>query len=235
MPKRNDERAEGLADALMGHVLVPVDFDAIDALAEKLGERSAGLSPEERAAAAEFIDEWSRTTCGRVMENTETAKRILDFLDGKDFNYGSALDVTVELFRDVAGDLPEYAAYAEAHQAYASVEALAPVPEIPGNDAAVSEADVIEERNYAAKLRHDRLLRQAAHDCHRATKDLMAAIDAMPGMAKAKAKLSAYKRKAPRVIEECRAKADAARMNVTVSDPEARAVLRELAEFAKTV
>ena len=228
------ETALTLSHEIVGQVMTPADFTALDGLINKLGDRSTALAPDEREAAAKIVDDWNESVTQSISENAARAGDVLAFLDGKRM-YGRMLDDIVEMFHGVLGDTAGYTGYVEATESYNAVQADVPM-EIPVEDnMTVKQVDEVSMANRAAQLAYDRKLKSAEYRYARAVKAYITEINAMPDIKSVRANLSSYRRKANRMACECKDKATRAKLNITISDPATRDLLREMMDFTKKI
>lgn len=234
MDTNKNETALALSHDFLGHIMSPADFSVLDQLIQKIGDRSASLSDHEKTAATEVIESWNQSVVARIEANASQASDVLDFMSGKPMS-GTQADQVVELFHSFLGDTPEYQAYAEALQAYMDLSANEPVDEPVDGAMSLNEADRIIAANRTARLAHQRDMQAANRRYAKAVKAYIKSVNELPEAKEAKAKLSSYKRGASRMAAECRDKASLAKLNISVSDPNTRDLLRELMDFAKKV
>lgn len=224
--------ALALTTNIVGQVLLPADLTALDALVTKLGERSACLQPEEKAAAVKAIEDWDASVTDRIRANACFANEVLAFLDGRDMG-GGTVQRCVELFHDAVGDTPEYAAYISAFELAMDARREKPVDEPVTNGMTMEEADKARAANRAAELRWRRQVDAADAGFAKAVKAYIKSILGMPETKDAMSKLRAYARKAARLAAECSDKAAKAKINISISDKDTRELLHELMDFAK--
>ena len=234
MENNNANRNTSMAIAadIIGSVLLPADLTALDALVTKLGDRSSVLAPEEKAAAVDAIENWDRSVTDRIRANASLANETLAFLDGQDMG-GASVQRCVELFHDAIGDTPEYEAYARAFEHSMEVRRDQPVDDPVRNAMTMEDADRTVASNRAAQLQWRRRVDEADAAYARAVKAYVKSVLALPETKDAMSKLRAYARKATRLAAECSDKAAKAKINVSISDKDTRALLHELMDFAK--
>ncbi len=232
----NNKNAMQLAasGSLIGRVLTPADFSALDSLIKNLGDKAVNLKPEEKEGAIQIIDEWNQSVTQRIQYNAEQAKAVLAFLDGQAM-YGGQLQEVIELFHEAIGDTREYAAYLKAVEEYAAIQADEPVSMPVGDDTTIAQADRINAENYAADLAHNRKVRGAEYKFNKAVKAYIKSLQAIPEVQSLRGALTSYKNKAVRMAAECSDKASRAKLNVTIDNPEVRKLLHELMDFAQKV
>lgn len=217
-----------------GRILQPADFKALDGLIQSLGDKSASLTPEEKAGAVAVIDEWNSSVTSRIRANADMAGMVLSFLNGAQL-WGQSLDDVIELFHEALGDCPAYEAYGTAVEGYADVMRDKPV-DLPVDGAmTVAQADKVRLENYAAGLEHGRKVKVAEHAFNRAVKGYVTYLNGLDEVKALKGSLQSYKNKAARMTADCQDKATRAKLNVTVSDPDVRKALHDMMDFAKTV
>lgn len=228
----NNNAALALTSNIVGQVLLPADLTALDALVTKLGERSACLQPEEKAAAVKAVEDWDKSVTDRIRANAGFASEVLAFLDGRDMG-GNVVQRCAELFHDALGDTPEYAAYADALEKCMDIRRDKPVEDPVTNDMTMEEADKARADNRAAELRWRRQVDAADAGYAKAVKAYVKSVTDMPEAKNAMSQLRAYARKASRLAAECSDKASKAKINISISDKDTRELLHELMDFAK--
>lgn len=230
--EKSNEKSLAIAKDLVGQVLTPADFSALDGLVQKLGERSTSLTDSEKAAAMEVVSEWDMTVTSRIDANARLAKDVLSFLSGSPM-HGSAMDRYINMFHDVMGDTDEYDAYQKALEEYHDVLAAAPIEQPASPEMTVAEADRLAMSNRAAETAHGRKRDAAAFAVMRAAKAYVTNLRSMPAVQEATEKLKAYSRKASRMSAECHDKASRIKINIAISDKETRDLLHDLLDFSK--
>lgn len=222
------------SSSFTGRILKPADFTVLDGLIQSLGDKSATLTPDEKAGAIAIIDEWNTSVTARISANAEQARRVLAFLDGSQV-YGRELEDIIELFHDALGDTAEYNAYRDAVENYAAVMSDRPLETPIDSGMTIAQSDKVRMDNYAASLDYGRLVKQAEHRFNKAVKAYIMALRDMPEVKDLRGSLNSYKNKASRMAADCQDKATRAKLNVTISDPYVRKALHEMMDFAKTV
>lgn len=217
---------------LIGQILVPADFSALDGLVQKLGARSASLTDGEKASAMEVVSEWDKTVVARIDANADMAKGILSFLSGNN-TPGSIMDRYIQMFHDTLGDTKGYVEYQAALDEYYAVMADAPIDQPADPGMTVEEADKLSLANHAATIAHNRRRDAASFAVMKAAKTYVTALRAMPEVKEAMEKLRAYSRKASHMAAECRDKASRIKINIAISDTETRDLLLDLLDFSK--
>lgn len=221
-----------IAKNIVGQVLLPADLSALDAMVTAFGERSASLTADEKATAIKIVDDWDQSVTQRIRTNASMANEILAFLDGQSMG-GDCVDRCIELFHDAFGDTPEYDAYKDALEACADVRREKPVADAACGDMTLDMADKIRTDNYNAELRWRRQVNAADATYAKAVKAYVKSILILPETVDAMSRLRAYARKATRLAAECSDKAAKAKINISISDKDTRALLHELMDFAK--
>ena len=79
----NNETALTLTGNVIGQNLTAEKFNALDDLIQKLGDRSTELQPEEKTAAIEVVEDWTKSVTSRIQENATRAANMLHFLSGR--------------------------------------------------------------------------------------------------------------------------------------------------------
>lgn len=224
--------AIALARDLVGQVLAPADFSALDDLVKKLGDRSAALTDGEKSAAMEVVSEWDKTVVARIDANADMAKGVLSFLSGNNV-HGTTMDRYIQMFHDTLGDTDGYAEYQKALDKYYAVMADAPIDQPADPNMTVQEADKLSLANHAATIAHNRRKDAATFAVMKTAKAYVTALRAMPEVKEAAEKLRAYSRKASRMAAECHDKASRIKINIAISDKETRDLLHDLLDFSK--
>lgn len=226
--------ATGLAIAqnIVGQILLPADLSALDAMVKAFGDRSAKLTADEKATAIQIVDDWDKSVTQRISTNASMANEILAFLDGQSMG-GDCVDRCIELFHDAFGDTPEYDAYKSALEACADIRREQPVADAACGDMTLDMADRIRSDNYNAELKWRRQVSAADAACAKAVKAYVKSVLAMPETKDAMSRLRSYARKATRLAADCSDKAAKAKINISISDEDTRALLHELMDFAK--
>ncbi len=226
-----------LSTSVVGAILTPADFHALDELITKLGESNTQLSDNEKTMAIQIIDQWDESVTNRIKENAETARTVLDFLSGK-ITYWNVASEIIEMVTEYVGETQEYQNFIEASEEYAATTAelnMARTEVVISPDMTVAEVDNAHMEQQRAELVASRKEREAyAKVCNAATA-YVKALNKDPRIQAAKAELTAYRRKATRMATTCNDKAACAKINVSISNEEVRKVLHEMMEFAKTV
>lgn len=223
-----------LTNNIVGSVMTPADFKALDGLIQSLGDRSASLTPDEKTSAIAIVEEWNQSVVSRIQLNADCARDVLNFLNGQSVD-GNTVYNMIEMFHDAMGDTPEYLAYQDAVAALGAVQADQPIEAPVTGDMTITEAERQRLDNRAAELAWQRDVQNAQYKLNRAAKAFITAINASPEVKSAKAALTSYRRKATSMTNECRDKATRAKLNISISDPETRKVLHDLMDFTKTV
>lgn len=230
--ENSNDKALVLAKDLVGQVLAPADFSALDGLVQKLGERSTSLTDNEKAAAMEVVSEWDMSVTSRIDANARLAKDVMSFLSGSPM-HGAAMDRYINMFHDALGDTEGYDEYQKALDEYYDIIAAAPIEQPASPEMTVAEADRLAMANRAAETAHGRKRDAAAFAVMRAAKAYVTSLRAMPAVQEATEKLKAYSRKASRMSAECHDKASRIKINIAIFDKETRDLLHDLLDFSK--
>lgn len=231
------DTAVTVAGSVVGTILTPADYHALDDLIEKLGAKDARLSEPEKEMALKVIDQWDESVASRIKENAETAKTVLDFLSGKMTYWSTAADI-IEMMTEYVGEIPEYVAFNEAVEKYsqATAELNASNVDIPITpDMTVAEVDNAHMEQQRAQLIASRKEREAYAKVSTAATAYVKALNKDARIQAAKSELASYRRKASRMATTCSDKAARAKINISISNESVRKVLHEMMEFAKTV
>lgn len=223
-----------LSTAVVGSILTPADFNALDGLISSMGDQSKTLSGEEKKQAAAVIDEWNESVVNRIKLNADQASDVLAFLAGSRVPDSIANNL-IGLFNDTFGETPEYVAYQAAYDAYELSAMEAPEKPIVTDGMTIAEIDgmnlTYERENLIFQRRHSQL----SAKMRKAATDYVRALNKIPEIAEAKLQLSAYRRKASRMAQQCQDKATRAKINITINNEDTRKLLHELLDFTKTV
>lgn len=230
----DEAEVTSLSTEIVGQVMTPADFSALDAVIQQLGAKNASLTEEEKKSTTAIVTQWNEQVIDRITQNVTAAKRMLAFLQGKD-QHSVDVDENIELLNDAIGEIPEYVAYKEACEKLEEVSADAPVMEAVTDDMTITEVDDLKYRNQKASAMHTRAVNVATTAYRRAVKAYITAVNAMPEVQDAKAKLSAYKRKASKMKTECEDKATRAKINIAIADSDVRGILFDMMDFAKKI
>lgn len=231
------ETAVAVTGSVVGSILTPADYHALDELIEKLGAKDARLTDSEKEMALKVIDQWDESVTSRIKENAETAKTVLDFLSGKMTYWSTAADI-IEMMTEYVGEIPEYVAFNEAVEEYsqATAELNASNVDIPITpDMTVAEVDNAHMEQQRAQLIASRKEREAYAKVSTAATAYVKALNKDARIQAAKSELASYRRKASRMATTCSDKAARAKINISISNESVRKVLHEMMEFAKTV
>lgn len=230
----NNETALTLTGNVIGQNLTAEKFNALDDLIQKLGDRSTELQPEEKTAAIEVVEDWTKSVTSRIQENATRAANMLHFLSGRTIG-GAFLTENIEMFHEVIGDTPEYLNYVAAVEELEMLEQDRPIP-IPVSPAmTVTQAEQTEIENHAADTKFERKILAAEYKVNRAVKAYIQSLNSMPAIQTVKANLTTYKRKATRMANDCRDKGARAKLNITISDKETRSILQDMMDFTEAI
>lgn len=230
----NNETALTLTGNVIGQNLTAEKFNALDDLIQKLGDRSTELQPEEKTAAIEVVEDWTKSVTSRIQENATRAANMLHFLSGRTIG-GAFLTENIEMFHEVIGDTPEYLNYVAAAEELEMLEQDRPIP-IPVSPAmTVTQAEQTEIENHVADTKFERKILAAEYKVNRAVKAYIQSLNSMPAIQTVKANLTTYKRKATRMANDCRDKGARAKLNIAISDKETRSILQDMMDFTKAI
>lgn len=219
---------------VVGSILTPADFGALDKLITSLGENSAKLTDEEKKQASAIIDDWNESVIARIAQNVDAANDVIAFLSGRRIPDGTAKNI-IENFVELFGETPEYLAYENASREYENQSFEAPMEPIVTEDMTIAQIDSGKLEYQRECLIYNRKLQAAVVNLRKAATDYVRSLNDMPQVQEARQQLTAYKRKASRMQNECRDKATKAKINITINNEETRKLLHELLDFAKTV
>lgn len=235
MPQTPETTA--LSTSVVGSILSPADFHALDELITKLGQSDAQLSDNEKTMAMQVIDQWDESVTNRIKENAETARTVLDFLSGKTVYWNVASDI-IEMMTEYVGEIPEYVTFTEASEEYSRATTelnMTRTEVVISPDMTVAEVDNAHMEQQRLELIAQRKEREAyAKVCNAATA-YVKALNKDARIQAAKSELASYRRKASRMASTCSDKAACAKINISISNEKVRQVLHEMMAFAKTV
>lgn len=223
--------------SVVGSILTPADYQALDALIQKLGENNAQLSDTDKQMALTVIDQWDESVTSRIESNAETARAVLDFLAGKAITWNAATEI-IEMMTEYVGETPEYLAFRQASDEYA--EAIMKLNATNNDPVVTADMTVAEVDNAHLEKQREQLMarrkeREAYAKVSEASTKYVKALNKDSRIQAAKQELNSYKRRASRMVTNCKDKATRAKINVSISNETIRSVLHEMMEFAKTV
>lgn len=228
------ENKNQLSVAVVGSILTPADFNTLDGLISSMGDQSKTLSDEEKKQAAAVIDEWNESVINRIKLNADQASDVLAFLAGNRVPDSIANNL-IGLLNDTFGEIPEYVAYQEAYDAYELSAMEAPEKPIVTDDMTIAEIDDMNLTYERENLVFQRRRNQLFAKMRKAATDYVRTLNKIPDIAEAKLQLTAYRRKASCMAQQCQDKATRAKINITINNEDTRKLLHELLDFTKTV
>lgn len=211
-------------------VITPADFSALDQVITKLGEHAGNLAEKEKEFAVQAIGEWEDLVVKRVNANNTRARAYLGTIKGTEIHE----DILLELAGSagLAGDVAEYNKLSDE-----IAEHRLNKPQYGGMDPeATMESNMRGEYDYQRDdAIWNRKYRQLVAIQSNMQESIRRKLVKADGVSELKDKLSAYVRGTDSSLASCREKAQLAKVSVSISNEDARVVLKDLIGFAATV